>query len=278
MKKLKILLFVLLLLLLTGCELPFGPSGPSAEELAETYVAQTADAASPTPLPTDTPLPTSTFTATSTNTEIPTDTNTPEPPTETPTDTPIPGPITYYDDFETDTGNWSNCTVCEWADSMLYMGPYPVKDSYEAYYAICEACGTPTYYRVAVDATYVEGPTDRGFGFLLNSNSDGFFDMEITTWQVWGIWVYDAQYNTWSASPGWMFTGALRASYGTNHIQVRVEPTGNPGYATVFFDVNGSNVKVLYNFRVEPGDVGLLVGFHSIGVVFDNFEFEEIEP
>jgi hypothetical protein len=90
-------LIVILVSILSAC-------GPSADDIAATYVAQTAEAATDTPLPpTATPIP---------------PTNTPAPPTDTPipTNTPVPfaeikelgvseGEVLFEDDFETGFGN-----------------------------------------------------------------------------------------------------------------------------------------------------------------------------
>jgi hypothetical protein len=35
---------------------------------------------------------------------------------------------------------------------------------------------------------------------------------------------------------------------------------------------------ILYGQPSESGKVGLVVGWHTIGVFFDNFEYEELAP
>ena len=49
------------------------------------------------------------------------------------------------------------------------------------------------------------------------------------------------------------------------------------GKADIFINLNNRNWTVLFNQDVESVNVGLIVGLYSIGVAFDNFEFEEIE-
>ena len=61
---------------------------------------------------------------------------------------------------------------------------------------ICDACGAHTYYRVSVDATYVDGPTDRFFGIIGlvdadESNLNRVAYLGISTWQVYVIRDYD---------------------------------------------------------------------------------------
>ena len=100
-KPLITIVLIVLSILLSAC-------GPSKEELAATYAAETIAAASPTPTVKSSETPTSspTVTATPTSTPTPTLTSTP-PPTATPTITPTPTPLAI------NPGNASQVTLLD---------------------------------------------------------------------------------------------------------------------------------------------------------------------
>jgi hypothetical protein len=270
-----------LLLFTTAC-------GPSAEQLAATYVAETSAAASPTPLPTDTPLPTSTHTPTLTSTPTSTPTNTPTNtatalPTNTPTITPTPGPLFITDDFSEQSDIWGECPGCVWSSGKLHVGPYDPGDTEnDTHPVICEACGEKEYYRIAVDVAFEQGYSDRGFGLLIGDNDYYFTDLEISTlFQTCIVWRYDYKLFGWkllNRDINNVLTGLVAPSYSNNHLEVTVRPSGQEGRADYYIKINGTTLFVLYTQIQDPSRVGLVVGYHSIGVAFDNFEFEEIVP
>jgi hypothetical protein len=198
-------------------------------------------------------------------------------PTETliPTVTPTPGPTIVRDDFSSDTGRWTECAVCRIENGALHMGPYPISDKGEGYLAICSDCGVVQDYKMGVDATFKDGYTDRGFGLLLREGEGNYVDVEITTWQVYGVWAYDRSLNAWGnllgGDFGWKTSGYLYPSYGTNRLEVEVKSAG--GKSTVSVLINGQSVNTA-EIPAVSGRVGLVVGLHSLGVVFDNFYFE----
>ena len=197
-------------------------------------------------------------------------------PTETPIPTAIatPGQIVIQDDFSTDTGRWIECGQCRIENGTLKMGPYPISDKGEGYLAICADCGVVQDYKMGVDATFVDGYTDRGFGLLLRESAGDYVDVEITTWQVYGAWIYDKSRNAWGSILGgdpWKLSGTLYPSYGTNRLEVEVTSSG--GTSTVNITINGQLVNT-GTMPAVSGRVGLVVGLHSLGVTFDNFYFE----
>lgn len=201
-------------------------------------------------------------------------TETPIPsPTLTPTPTATPGPTIIQDDFTTDTGRWIECGQCKIENSGLQMGPYPISNDGGGYIAICRDCGQPQDYKMGVDATFIDGYTDRGFGLLLREQDGSYVDAEITTWQVYGIWSFDKQKNTWGSflTDGWSLTGNLRPGAATNRLEVEV--TSSKGISTMNIRVNGELVSSP-TMNAVSGRVGLVVGLHSLGVIFDNFYFE----
>jgi hypothetical protein len=210
-------------------------------------------------------------------TEVPTNTPPPPtatatlPPTLTPTITPTPGPIVVNDDFSTDTGRFK-CDLCVVKDGELFIGPYPATDSYVAYYALCNDCGSPTNYDMSFDARFVSGASDRGFGAILRENDGSFIDLEITTWLVYGVWHYNAALANsgyaWddAYTYGWVQT-SLKGGTQTNHVEI-INQNGS-----LSVKINGKTSLV--TIPKGNGHVGLIVGMHSLGVAFDNFHFEE---
>ncbi len=271
MKQKALLLSVLVLAFAAlACQI----GGPSAQEVAETMVAETAAAASPTPIPpTETPIaPTATITPTS-------------PPTETPTITPTftpEGPLTFTDDFSTDSKNWKGCVGCKWQDGVLLMGPYKVngEGSNQSHMTVCIPCGKKTYYRIAVDATFVDGFADRLYGLLIGDGKKYITYLGISPIQVavMARGDYDkGYYELLNASTENVLNKLVRPGKLTNRIEVIVSPSG-AGSADITMKINGSVSYVAANLPAEPSEVGLYIDWHSIGVAYDNFEFEEIVP
>ncbi len=196
-------------------------------------------------------------------------------PTATPSATP--GPAVIQDNFSRDSGYWSNCSHCAIQDGVFYLGPFPSTNSAKGYYSLCQACGVVREYKMAVDVRYIEGPSDRGFGFVLAEADGSFVDFEITTWQVYGSWFYDKSggdaSSAWSDaidSRGLYPTGYLKAGRITNHIEV--DATANGDQTNYEFRINGHSVRQI-ELPITGGRVGLMVGLHSLGVAFDNFSF-----
>jgi hypothetical protein len=239
----------------------------SPEQLAETIVAKTAAAGITISEPTEVPA------AAPTGTEVPpTDTPLPEP-------TPTPGLIVFNDDFSGDSGQWGECAECEWVSGALVMGPYPSSIYADAYYAICEACGMASNYRMSVDVTFAEGASDRGFGLLVAETDDYVVTFEIATWQVAGLFKYEPARGAWSEYYGWAYKpSVINPGRGTNQIEVIVQDSRVAGKSDITLKINGKTLTVYSGIKVDPTRVGLELGWHSIGVVFDNFEFEELEP
>jgi hypothetical protein len=201
-------------------------------------------------------------------------TETPIPsPTSTPTQTATPGPTIIQDDFSTDSGRWVECGQCRIENGGLHMGPYPISNDGAGYIAICSDCGQPQDYKMGVDATFVDGYTDRGFGLVLREQNGSYLDVEITTWQVYGAWVFNKDKNTWGTlfAEGWKATGSLRPSAQTNRLETEIISSG--GKSTINIRINGDLVSTTTS-DAFTGRVGLVVGLHSLGVIFDNFYFE----
>jgi len=239
--------------------------------------------------PTDTPTPTLTFTptltptATATPTETPTLTPSPIP-TDTPTITPTPGPFSFSDDFSSPNslGNYT-CNKCVVKDGRLVFGPFDPVDNIGEQFSliVCETCGKHIYYRLSVDATYVDGPTDRFFGLtaLIDGTSnrlDRVIYFGASTWQVYAIRDYDYK-NSFLNEFVQDLTGYLNPGVATNHIVIEVKPSAQPNLVDVYFTINNGILYVLYSQPAIPTEAGMGMSFHSMTVAFDNFQYEEIE-
>lgn len=266
LKKFQFSILLVMAIFLSGCLGVFAPSTPTpnigateqvlsiqqtqfvldmtvqAHEAGQTQAAL----ATATPLPTQTPLPSPTST---------------------------PGPIIIQDDFSTNTGRWAECGQCVIENGEMRMGPYPITNDGGGYFAICRDCGEPQDYKMGVDATFIDGYTDRGFGLLLREVDGSYVDVEITTWQVYGAWFFDNDRNVWAAllKNGWELTGNLRPSAATNRLEVELISSG--GNSKIHVKINGQLVNTA-EIPAVRGRVGLVVGLHSLGVIFDNFYFE----
>jgi hypothetical protein len=202
-----------------------------------------------------------------TPTEVPT-------PAATPTrlPSPTPGPLVITDDFAGRSPLWPDCGVCEWSQGELVMGPYPVSSSHlSGYLALCAGCGAVQDYSLGVDGRFLNGYTDRGYGLVLwyDDATGSYIDLEITTWQVYGVWVYDGQTQTWSSlTRGWLYSPALYPSYGANRVDVSVHD------GTAEIRLNDVSVVVVEGMPASPGRVGLMVALHAMQVAFDNFRLE----
>ena len=262
-----------------GC---LGKGQTQQAEPTEEATSTRAPSATPEPTntpvpPTNTPEPTATPLPTDTPTPIPTDTPTPVP-TDTPTVTATPGPVVFTDDFSTQiVGAWGECSGCEWKDGKLYMGPFEpsANDMHEI---VCEACGEATYYRFSVDATFVEGQVDRFFGVLMGWSEDYYIYAGVSPWQASIIEKLDYAKDLWSKiSPGDVWDNNVKASYGTNRIEVIAQLSTVAGKVDYYLKINKGTSYVLYTQPAAMSKVGLVIGWHSVGAWFDNFAYEEIE-
>lgn len=270
MKKLSYVIAILLLVSLACASFAdIAPTEDSmaAESLQNTQTALEATSQAISALQTEQAAPTST--------PIPT-----KYPTKVPTATATPGPLVINDEFDEDVGRWSGCNQCGIADGVFYLGPNPVENDYlGGYIAICEDCGYVEYFKMAVDATYLTGPSDRGFGLVIWENDGNYVDIELTTWKYYGIWYFEKigerGKNLWYpvTGEGFISTAYLRPGRLTNRVEVEV--ANQSGRRMAIVSINGKVVKT-FEMYGGPGRVGLVVGMHSIGISFDNFYFEGI--
>ncbi len=259
--------FVLILLVLAGCA-----SGPSAEELASTAVAQTAAAASPTPLPSNTPLPTATATLTPVPpTATPLPTNTPRP-TETKVPTPTPGP--FVDDFSTENAAWAKCDGVKVEDGQLLMGPYDASANFNT--CVCDTCQPAAYYRMSVDATYVEGQVDRTFGVQMMNQKFALY-LGISPFQAYSISKYDWETDQWTDLT-FKWSTLVKASKAPNHLEIEAKPAVKEGQVDIYIKINDKTAYVLYGQDALLSVPAFGVAWHAMGVAFDNFSYEVLKP
>jgi hypothetical protein len=257
-------MIILACFLIAGCQ----SKAPSEAEIRTAIIAtQTAEAEQSAAVATRTPLPPSP-TATMTPTEVPSA-------TPVPTPTRPAHPVQVQEDFSQDVGDWLWCEHCEWKGGKLYMGPYPPSGAYLQHFVVCAECGVVTNYKIGVEATFEEGQSERGYGFLLRMTDEYLMTAEITPWQSVAVWKLDFV-EGWSLVDV-VWTGSVRPGALTNHIEVEVTETGT-GKSDMSVTVNGRTVLVVWN---QPGDqtvVGLTLYGHATEVYFDNFEFLEYLP
>jgi hypothetical protein len=267
----KFVFVIVILVALTGCQLANAtPAGPSAKDLAATMVAATAAAI---PAATDTPVP------------VPTDT--PNPPTITPTSAPTltstpAGPLVIKDDFAAKSDIWGKCDKCEWKDGKLYFGPFdPRGNGIDQVFAIvCEACGEHTYFHIAADLTFAAGVAgDREFGVGITAPGEFMGGTGIAPSQFGALEAWDLKTNGWTGSK-FIRYGAIKPGAATNRVEFTAKPNASGG-TDYYAIVNGKTIVVLSNI-IKRSSTGLkpsiYLGWHSVGITVDNFEYEEIVP
>lgn len=268
------ILITLFALLLTAC-------GANANDQAALNAANTQAAIPPTVPPSPTSIPTDTATPlpTDTPTPVPTDTPTPTPtitptPTDTPTITPTPGPFTFFDDFTTNSGGWEGCELCKWENGGLVVGPFPPTSNF--HYYECTGCGEATYYKIAVDATFLEGQVDRFFGVMVGNADGEQYYLGISPWQFYVVGHHYDSGDSWDVLD-MKWSGVVKASYATNHFEVQVRPGTKPNTADIVFSLNGSDVYVAYGVPAVPTTVGLAMDWHAVTSNYDNWEYTVLE-
>jgi hypothetical protein len=166
---------------------------------------------------------------------------------------------------------------------VLLFGPFEPQDNLGEQFrlVVCDACGAHTHYRVSVDATYVDGPTDRFFGLTAlvkgdETNLDRAVYLGISTWQIYVV--RDYNYETgFLKELNANLSGYLFPSRNTNRIVIEVKPSARDGFVDVYFTINNGLLYVLYLQPAEETFAGMGMSFHSMTVMFDNFHYEEIE-
>lgn len=183
-------------------------------------------------------------------------------------------------DFSTRSEIWGECTNCEWENGELYFGPFePVgSGTDQIFYMLCELCGEHNYYRVAADVTFFEGfGADRTIGILAGLSAHDFLGAGTVSTSKHALYeTFNFKTNSWGGTSFQRFN-TVNSGWVTNRIEVVIRPGTAPNKADIQIYVNGVNVIYLFNQDNEPSKVGLYLGWHSIGVTFDNFEFEVLE-
>jgi hypothetical protein len=209
------------------------------------------------------------------------------PPEPSPTRTPEPtrrpapavpvGPISFSDDFSRRSGNWLECDECTVSGGEMHMGPWGISGADIQHLAICDPCGQPIYYRMGVDLTYVQGVSQpgRGFGLVLRLTNEHLLILEVSPYQSLDVFDYNFTRREWTWVNG-VWSGAVRAEHGLNRVVVEAAPS-TQGRVDIAIEVNGRTPLVIFNQPAEPGYVGMTLYGHSLEVVFDNFEFTELE-
>ncbi len=259
-------LFTMLMAALSACQL----TGPSAKDLAATMVAETAEAMPPSATPTIAPTETTAPTPTITPTSAPTFTSTPT------------GPLVVKDDFSAKTDIWGACDKCEWKDGKLYFGTFPPRGQgiNQVFEMICEACGQHSYFRIAADVAFADGVAgDRVFGVGMIDPGKFYAGTGISTSQVGVLEAYDFETSNWTGSDYQLY-GAVNPGVASNRVEFIVKPNKSGG-ADYYSVVNGKTIIFLSNVTkraINTLKPAVYLGWHSVGITVDNFEYEELVP
>jgi hypothetical protein len=183
------------------------------------------------------------------------------------------------DDFSTKSDIWGACDKCEWKDHRLYFGPFsPRGEGINQIFAIvCEACGEHAYFRMAADLTFADGVAgDRTFGVGLTIPEQFYAGTGIATSQFGGLEAFDFGTNKWTGSKFKLY-GAIKPGVATNRVEFAAKPN-SAGGTDYYAIVNGKTIVVLSNItdrstKLKPA---IYLGWHSVGIIVDNFEYEEI--
>jgi hypothetical protein len=255
MKK-SIILAIFLMMVLSACGAP-APTTAPAPVVPPTVTSTVAPTFTPVVAPTEAPTAT---------------------PTIEPTAVPTAGPVVITDDFTAQKDIWGKCENCVWQNGVLNYGPFPANmvGSDQVFYIICEACGLHQYYTVSADVTFLDGYSGRTFGILAGMTEDEkyFGAGTVDTIKHALYETYDFDTNQWGGTHFKKFN-AVKAGRLTNHITVQVKPASTPGQTDISVSVNGQ-ILILYTGDATPTKVGLYLGWYGVGVIFDNFEYEEI--
>jgi hypothetical protein len=263
----KFLFFAVMLVMVSACQ----PAAPtvSVKDQASTMVAETAEAAPPTETPTVAP--------TETTAPSPTVTVTP---TVTLTPTPT-GPLKVTDDFSAKSDIWGKCDKCEWKDGRLFFGPFPPRGNGidQVFSIVCEACGEHSYFRIAADLTFADGVAgDREYGVGLTADGEYMAGTGIAPSLFGALEAWNIKTGDWTGSNFKRYS-AIKPGTATNRVEFQAKPNAAGG-TDYYAIVNGKTLLVLSNIikYSETLKPAIYLGWHSVGISIDNFEYEEIEP
>ncbi len=158
------------------------------------------------------------------------------------------------------------------------MGPYKPRGSgiNQLFDVICVACGSHAYFRVAADVTYASGQgADRAYGVGGVVPDTYFAGAGVTTYKLGVLDAFDFVTNTWSGSDHQY--SAINGGTATNHVEFDVKPDASGG-ATYYVIVNGKTLITSAGHPVYQLQPDFYLEWHSVGVMFDNFECEELMP
>jgi len=186
----------------------------------------------------------------------------------------------FKDDFSSQSSIWDDCEHCALSGGALIFGPYdPIgSGTDQIFYLICNACGLNPYYRVAADVTYSSGyGADRTFGILAGlTDARNFIGAGTITTSTHALYeTYDFNAKAWGDVQFKKFS-AVHPGSQTNRIEVEIVPALSPGQGNITVRVNGTDVVVLRDQNAEPTWAGLYLGWHSVAIAYDNFEYENL--
>jgi hypothetical protein len=164
--------------------------------------------------------------------------------------------------------------LCAWKDGALVMGPFQPTSNFHKNY--CTGCGARTFYKISVDATFLDGQVDRFFGVFVGDAYGKQYYFGISPWQFYFIGQHSNEGDSWDVIDA-QWSGAVNASYATNNFEVKVQPAFKQNTADYVFSLNGSVVYIIYAKPVVPSQTGLAMDWHAVTASYDNWTYEEIE-
>jgi hypothetical protein len=133
------------------------------------------------------------------------------------------------------------------------------------------------YYKIAVDATFLEGQVDRFFGVMVG-NADGEQNyLGISPWQFYVVRHHYDSGDSWDVHDI-QWSGVVKASYATNHYEVEVRPANKPNTADIIFILNGTSIYLAYGVPAKLSTVGIAMDWHAVTANYDNWEYTVLEP
>lgn len=204
---------------------------------------------------------------------------TPPTATVTPTSTPVPeptptvGPIVVSDDFSENSGIWPDCEVCRWSEGGVIVGSAQDYVTGDAIFTLCGPCGMVSNYRMGVDASFYDGMAGGGYGLVVSGVEDSHVVFRISTFQIAGLDQIEKGIVTVLVG---QYSALIRPGRSVNHIEVIVTDAQQSGRSDIRLNINDKTLTVYTGLGISPSRVGLAVASEQ-GVLFDNFEFEELE-
>jgi hypothetical protein len=126
---------------------------------------------------------------------------------------------------------------------------------------------------MGVDASFYDGMAGGGYGLVVSGVEDSHVVFRISTFQIAGLDQIEKGIVTVLVG---QYSALIRPGRSVNHIEVIVTDAQQSGRSDIRLNINDKTLTVYTGLGISPSRVGLAVASEQ-GVLFDNFEFEELE-